>query len=95
MPSNNGLLSLLYLILISGGVLYVGDLIKKKTISDAQNENLDTKEKLNEIEKEVIKNEAVVEVEKEKRAALKKEMEDKTNAVLSGKDIADFFNKRD
>jgi hemoglobin-like flavoprotein len=68
--------------------------LKKNKAVEAQAENLETKEKINEVQKEVVKLEASLEVEAEKRQKLQNEMEDKIKEVLDGKDIADFFNNR-
>ena len=82
---------LLYAIL--GGLL-VAFLLKKDTSSKAREENLETKEKILDIEKEVAKLDISIDSEESKRNELKKEMTEKTNEALSPEDIADFFNKR-
>jgi hemoglobin-like flavoprotein len=81
----------LYAILAGLAVLFF---LKKNKAVEAQAENLETKEKINEVQKEVVKLEASLEVEAEKRQKLQNEMEDKIKEVLDGKDIADFFNNR-
>lgn len=82
---------LLYVLL--GGLL-VTFLLKKDNSSKAREENLETKEKLLEIEKEIAKLDISIESEESKRSELKKETVEKTNEALSPEDIADFFNKR-
>jgi hemoglobin-like flavoprotein len=81
----------LYAVLAGLAVLFF---LKKNKAVEAQAENLETKEKINDIQKEVIKTEASLEVEADKRERLQHEMEDKIKEVLDGKDIADFFNNR-
>jgi seryl-tRNA synthetase len=46
-----------------------------------------------EVEKEVVKTEAALSVEEQKRETLKAEMEKKTNEVVTEQDIVDFFNR--
>jgi cytidylate kinase len=81
----------LYAILAGAAVLFF---LKKNKAIEAQGENLKTKEKINEVQKEVVKLEASLEVEAEKRQKLQSEMEGKIKGILDGKDIADFFNNR-
>lgn len=81
----------LYAILAGVAVLF---LLKKNKASEAEAQNLETKEKLLEVQREVIKSEAAIAVEEQKRDALKDEMERKTNEVLTEQDIVDFFNRR-
>ena len=81
----------LYAILAGLAVLFF---LKKNKAVEAQAENLETKEKINEVQKEVVKLEASLEVEAEKRQKLQSEMEGKIKGILDGKDIADFFNNR-
>lgn len=68
-------------------------LLKKNKGTEAQAENLETKEKLLELEKELIKTKATIESEETKRDELKKEMTEKVNETLTPKDIADYFNR--
>lgn len=68
--------------------------LQKSRSVDAQAENLETKEKLAEVDKTIALTEASLEVEEHKRETLTEEMEKKTNEVLSPEEIADFFNKR-
>lgn len=81
----------LYAVLAGLAVLFF---LKKNKAVEAQAENLETKEKINEVQKEVVKLEASLDAEAEKRERLQNEMEDKIKEVLDGKDIADFFNNR-
>ncbi len=81
----------LYAILAGLAVLFF---LKKNKSVEAQAENLETKEKVNEVQKEVIKTEAALETEEAKREELQKEMQTKIKDILDGKSLADFFNNR-
>jgi hypothetical protein len=81
----------LLLALLCGLGVFV--LLKKNKSTEAQAENLETKEKLLELEKELIKTKATLESEETKRDEIKKEMTEKVNETLTPKDIADYFNR--
>ncbi|NBX70096.1 MAG: hypothetical protein EBR01_14195 [Proteobacteria bacterium] len=81
----------LLLALLCGLGVFV--LLKKNKSTEAQAENLETKEKLLELEKELIKTKATLESEEIKRDEIKKEMTEKVNETLTPKDIADYFNR--
>lgn len=81
----------LYAVLAGLAVLFF---LKKNKAAEAQAENLETKEKVNEVQKEVVKNEALIDAEAIKREELKTEMERKTRETLTEQDIVDFFNRR-
>lgn len=81
----------LLLALLCGLGVFV--LLKKNKHSEAEQENLETKEKLLEFEKELLKTKANLEAEEKTRQALKDEMTQKTNEVLTPKEIADYFNR--
>lgn len=81
----------LLLALLCGLGVFV--LLKKNKRSEAEQENLETKEKLLEFEKELLKAKANLEAEEKTRQALKDEMTQKTNEVLTPKEIADYFNR--
>ena len=81
----------LYAVLAGLAVLFF---LKKNKAVEAQAENLETKEKVNEVQKEVVKNEALIDAEAIKREDLKTEMERKTRETLTEQDIVDFFNRR-
>lgn len=81
----------LYAILAGLAVLFF---LKKNKAVEAQAENLETKEKVNEVQKEVVKTEALIDAEVIKREELKTEMERKTRETLTEQDIVDFFNRR-
>lgn len=81
----------LYAVLAGLAVLFF---LKKNKAVEAQAENLETKEKVNEVQKEVVKNEALIDAEAIKREELKTEMERKTRETLTEQDIVDFFNRR-
>lgn len=77
-------------LLILGGLYFM----QKSRALEAEAENLETKEKLAELSKEIVKADASLEIEEEKRKTVREEMEKKTNEVLSPEEIADFFNRR-
>lgn len=81
----------LYAVLAGFAVLFF---LKKNKAVEAQAENLETKEKINEVQKEVVKTEALLDAEVIKREELKTEMERKTRETLTEQDIVDFFNRR-
>lgn len=81
----------LLLALLCGLGVFV--LLKKNKSTEAQAENLETKQKLLELEKELIKTKATLESEEIKRDEIKKEMTEKVNETLTPKDIADYFNR--
>jgi hypothetical protein len=84
-------MELLYALL---GGLVVLFFLKKDNSTEARAENLETKEKILEIEKEKIKTDVAIQSEEIKREELKKEITEKTNEVLSPEDLVDFFNNR-
>jgi predicted subunit of tRNA(5-methylaminomethyl-2-thiouridylate) methyltransferase len=81
----------IYAILAGLAVLFF---LKKNKAAEAEAENLKTKEKLLEVQKEIVKTEAALEIEEKKRDNLKNELERKTNEALTEQDIIDFFNRR-
>jgi len=66
----------------------------KRKSAEALNDNAETKEKVLEIEKEVIKNEALNEAEEEKRKTLKDSLEEEKKKDVSEENILDFFNRK-
>ena len=84
-------MELLYALL---GGLVVLFFLKKDNSTEARAENLETKEKILEIEKEKIKTDVAIQSEEIKREELKKEITEKTNEVLSPEDLVNFFNNR-
>ncbi len=76
------------------GALLMFLFVKRKNSTEAREENLKTKEDINKIDGQVEKNNAKLDVEKEKQEALKKELREKLGALLSEKDLEDFFNNR-
>lgn len=68
-------------------------LLNRNKASDARSENLETKEKLLETEKELTKIKATIQIEESKREGLKKELTEKVNESLTPQDIADYFNR--
>lgn len=65
----------------------------KKQSAEALLENVDTKEKVNELGKDIAKNDGLLEAEEEKRAQLEKEKNEKLKDT-SVSDLIDFFNNR-
>jgi len=86
MQSNNVLIA----VLCGLGVFFA---LKKNNASDAQSENIETKEKILDIEKDIAKTNGLVQAEETKREDLKKEMTEKTNESLTPEEIADYFNR--
>lgn len=81
----------LYAVLAGLVVLFF---LKKNKAAEAQAENLETEEKINKVQKEVLITEAFIETEETKREDLKNEMERKTREALTKEEIVDFFNRR-
>jgi Flp pilus assembly protein TadB len=65
----------------------------KRKIAEARNENVLTKEKLNDINKEIAKNSGVIESETLKQEELKKDLENAKTNDLSINDVLDIINK--
>lgn len=65
----------------------------KRKIAEARNENVLTKEKLNDINKEIAKNSGVIESETLKQEELKKDLENAKANDLSVNDVLDIINK--
>ncbi len=61
-------------------------LFTKKKSAEAINKNIETKEKLLDIEKEKVENKVVIDMEEEKRKQILKKGD------LSNEELADFFN---
>lgn len=66
----------------------------KKDSAEALNENIDTKNQINEIDKQVAKNDGELQSEEDKRKQLEKEAEDAKNANQNVSSLIDFFSKR-
>lgn len=66
---------------------------KKRTIAEARNENLLTKEKLNDINKEMAKNSGSIESEVLNQNKIKKDLEDAKKDNMSVDDVIDIINK--
>lgn len=79
------------IVALLGGFFYQNS--KRKT-AEARNENLDTKEKLNDIEKDRAKNSGLLESEEEKRKELEKEAANAKVATDTIVNIVNFFNNR-
>lgn len=65
----------------------------KRKIAEARNENVLTKEKLNDINKDIAKNSGSIESENSKQEEFKKDLENVKTNDLSVSDILDIFNK--
>lgn len=83
--------------LLSGGtailaVLYY--LWTKKQTAEALNQNIDTKNQINELDKNVAKNDGLLQSEEEKRNQLQKDAENAKNADQTSSSLIDFFKRR-
>jgi hypothetical protein len=65
----------------------------KRKSAEALNENLETKEKVNEEAEHIARDVGLVQVEEERRKQIEKEINDAKEKEDSLKDISDFFNK--
>ena len=79
------------LLFLSGLVAY---LFNKKQTAEGLNKNQKTKETLNELTQVVLKNEASLELEKNKRSELEKDRERAKTVTGSLEQINDFLNKK-
>lgn len=66
----------------------------KKNSAEALNENIDVKNEINELDKQVSKNDGLLESEEEKRKQLQDELNDEKKQSLSLIDLLKFFTKR-
>ena len=66
----------------------------KRETAEARNENLETKEKLNDINKDISKNQGQLESEEQKQSELKKDLENVKTIQDSISSIVDFLNSR-
>jgi hypothetical protein len=76
-------------------VLWLWHERSQRRSAEALNDNAKTKEQVDNVQKEVVKNEAEIKVEEEKREELKKKLEDEKSKDPSKDEILDFFNKED
>lgn len=65
----------------------------KRKIAEARNENILTKEKLNDINKEIAKNSGIIESETLKQEELKRDLENAKTNDLSVNDVLNIINK--
>lgn len=65
----------------------------KRKIAEARNENVLTKEKLNDINKEIAKNSGIIESETLKQEELKRDLENAKTNDLSVNDVLNIINK--
>lgn len=66
----------------------------KRRSAEAINTNLETKEKVNDIQKDVDINNAEIEVEKQKQADAQKKADEEKAKNVSKDDLLDFFNDK-
>lgn len=78
------------IIALVGGLLY---LRSRQQTAEALLQNQDTKKELNAIDKDIAKNEGIIESEEEKQKRTQKELEDEKAKKLSANELADFFNR--
>lgn len=81
---------LLVITLLSGGLLYAWN---KKKQAEALLENLDSKEKVNDLQGKVTRNAALLDVEEELRKKAQENAE-KEKKDVSDENLIDFFNNR-
>lgn len=83
--------------LIVGIVGLVGWLLyerNKRKSAEALNDNIETKEKVLNIEKDIKKNEGLIEAEEAKRESLKETLDKAKNEEVSTDNILEFFNRK-
>lgn len=88
----------LMVILIAAFSTLIGWLLyerSKRKSAEALNDNIKTKEEVLEIQKDVVKNEGLIDAERIKREEMIKKLEEEKNKDVSNKDLLDFFNKSD
>lgn len=74
-----------------GGFLYQRN---RANVASARNENLEVKEQLNDINKDIAHNDGALESEEQKQSELRKELEDAKLSEGDVESIANFLNKR-
>ena len=72
---------------------YVLYLNNKKNNAEALNSNLETKEKVQDVQKDIDKNEAKIEAEEQKRKEIQDKADEEKNKDVSKDELLDFFNK--
>jgi len=85
--------SVLIMMVVALVVLLVHQHLKKNS-AEALNDNLESKEKVLEKEKEIAKNEGLITAEEEKRKQIESDLEKKKNEEVSKDNLLDFFNNR-
>ncbi len=78
------------------GMAFVGYLWErsKRRSAEALNDNLETKEHILDLQKDVVKNEALIEASKEKQDEIKRKLEEEKAKDVSKDDLLDFFNRK-
>lgn len=66
----------------------------KKNSAEALNQNIDTKEKLNELGKDLSKNDGLLDAEEERRRLIEEEKNAKLNQGATVTDLINFFSNR-
>lgn len=79
------------LVALLGGFFYQKS---KRETAEARNSNLEVKEKLNDIDSNIAKNNGTLESEEQKQADLKKELDAVKLTENTVSSIVDFLNKR-
>ena len=76
------------------GILVGGFLYQRSRANNAQalNENIKTKEELNELDKTIAKNDGLLQSEEEKRAELEKQAQDEKAKEVTQEDLLKFLN---
>lgn len=69
---------------------------KKKNIAEARNDNLETKEKLNDVNKNISQNQGQIESEEDKQKEILKEIENgkNSNDQANPDNLLDYFRNR-
>ncbi len=83
--------------LLSGGAAILVALYylwTKKTSAEALNMNNEVKDALNQLDKDVSKNDGLLLSEEEKRKALEEELKEKKNENPDNSNLLDFFKRR-
>jgi ABC-type Na+ efflux pump permease subunit len=73
--------------------MFVYERTKRKS-AEALNDNQETLSKVNELDKELSKNEGLLAAEEEKRKDLKEGMENEKRSISAKDSILEFFNRR-
>lgn len=75
------------------GFLYTWEKSKRKQ-AEALNLNIETKEQINQLNKEIYKNDAALQAEETKRKEINEDFNKEVSRELDTKETEDFFNNR-